>query len=583
MKRAAFAVIGLVLLVVSPVHSADGGHWSANVRINDDATTMDQYGPTIAVDGSGNAYAVWLDRRSGGMLDIYFAYRPAGGSWGPNERVNDDPAVVGGERPKSAADVAGNAYAVWTDCRDGGWDNPDIYFSYRPAGGSWGTSVRVNDDTGRYWQNQPDIAVDAEGNAYALWADRHNSIYFSYRPAGGSWGSRVMVTDYGTPHRAGPAIAVTPSGDACAIWQDTRNSPGYYDVYGACRPAGGSWGPNELVYGYDGNISEDNLDIAVDGEGNAYAVWRRYGYCGNSPCPSVHFAYRPLNGSWMAAEKIDSLGHHTRIAVDDSETVYVVWICREGICFSHRPPGGAWTDKVSVNDHWKSDPAWPDVAVDARGNAYAVWGDQRNGLPDIYFAYRPTTVDATPPTTLIIDDGTVGDNGWFVSPVAVTLSATDNPGGSGLAYCEYSVNGGATWNTYADPLTITQEGITTVLARSADNAGNLEDPPVSAEVKIDLAPPTETLVTEGTVGNNGWFLSPVGATLWATDGLGGSGVGYSGYSLDGGATWYTYSGPFTICQEGTTTLLMRSADNAGNIEDPPLSQEVRIDLTSLNG
>jgi len=41
--------------------------------------------------------------------------------------------------------------------------------------------------------------------------------------------------------------------------------------------------------------------------------------------------------------------------------------------------------------------------------------------------------DQTPPTTTIFYSGTLGNNGWYVSDVEVTLSATDNVGGSGVA------------------------------------------------------------------------------------------------------------------------------------------------------
>ncbi|HIC90387.1 MAG TPA: hypothetical protein EYP04_13430, partial [Anaerolineae bacterium] len=77
-------------------------------------------------------------------------------------------------------DADGNAYAVWGDRRNG---NDDIYFAYRPAGGDWGTNVKVNDDAGSAWQRTPSIAVDADGNAYAVWQDeRHTTdhVYFSY-------------------------------------------------------------------------------------------------------------------------------------------------------------------------------------------------------------------------------------------------------------------------------------------------------------------------------------------------------------------------------------------------------------------
>jgi len=67
------------------------------------------------------------------------------------------------------------------------------------------------------------------------------------------------------------------------------------------------------------------------------------------------------------------------------------------------------------------------------------------------------------------------------SDVTVTLSATDVD--SGLARTEYSLDG-ITWNTYSQPFTISDEGISAVYYRSVDNAGNVELAK-QAEVKID--------------------------------------------------------------------------------------------------
>ena len=74
-----------------------------------------------------------------------------------------------------------------------------------------------------------------------------------------------------------------------------------------------------------------------------------------------------------------------------------------------------------------------------------------------------------------------GGSGWYNTPVDVTLSATD-PGGPGVNSIAYSFDGGANWmTTIVNPytFTITNQGTTTILARSWDTAGQTE-PPVSA-------------------------------------------------------------------------------------------------------
>ncbi len=125
----------------------------------------------------------------------------------------------------------------------------------------------------------------------------------------------------------------------------------------------------------------------------------------------------------------------------------------------------------------------------------AGWDTQYgNGLVNAFAALSfSEPPDQTAPITTVLLSGTVGTNGWYRSNVTVTLSATDSPGGSGVALTEYSTDSGFSWNTYTSPFVIMTEGSNlVVLGRSWDNAGNDEGPPVFAKFKIDKTPPVVT-------------------------------------------------------------------------------------------
>ncbi len=90
------------------------------------------------------------------------------------------------------------------------------------------------------------------------------------------------------------------------------------------------------------------------------------------------------------------------------------------------------------------------------------------------------------------------------------------------------------------------------------------------------APTTTSSVTGETPGNNGWWRSSTTVSLDANAPCGPNGLN-TYYSIDGGSE-QTYSGPFSINQEGIHTVTYHSVDGLGNSEDNK-SIQVKIDWT----
>jgi hypothetical protein len=84
--------VGDVVNVYYRRSTDSGASWSTEVRLNDDATTRDQYFPTIQVNGP-NVMAAWYDRRLDGsnlLQDYYKRVSTDGGlTWRASERVSD--------------------------------------------------------------------------------------------------------------------------------------------------------------------------------------------------------------------------------------------------------------------------------------------------------------------------------------------------------------------------------------------------------------------------------------------------------------------------------------------------------------
>jgi large repetitive protein len=95
-----------------------------------------------------------------------------------------------------------------------------------------------------------------------------------------------------------------------------------------------------------------------------------------------------------------------------------------------------------------------------------------------------TNHDIGAPVTTATLAGTKDSSGWYSTPVTVTLTANDGADGSGINKIEYSLDNGATWQTFSTPFVISQDGKTTVKFHATDNANNIETIN-SQEIKIN--------------------------------------------------------------------------------------------------
>src|SRR6266581_1962281 len=129
-----------------------------------------------------------------------------------------------------------------------------------------------------------------------------------------------------------------------------------------------------------------------------------------------------------------------------------------------------------------------------------------------------------PPVTVLNVAGTAGQNGWYISLVNVTLTAT-SPSGTGI-FTMYSIDGSG-WTQYAQTFMLT-EGRHTLDYQSWDTAGFVE-PKASSSIDIDLTPPAVDGSPTGVV-----TTPDVTITWTGTDGS--SGIARYEVSIDGGPT-----------------------------------------------
>src|SRR5436189_151244 len=179
------------------------------------------------------------------------------------------------------------------------------------------------------------------------------------------------------------------------------------------------------------------------------------------------------------------------------------------------------------------------------------------------------SIDSTPPLVVLERSGIPGREDWYVSDVLVSLRAED--GGSGLARLEVRLDGGS-WAEYVSALSLT-DGVHTVSYRASDAAGNMAGSR-TVIVSVDATSPQSTAVLSGERGDHGWYRTPVGVSLQASDAT--SGVDVLAYRV-GTGTWRPYGDPFTL-SSGVHTIQFTATDKAGWLE-PAQTLTVRVDET----
>ncbi|MDP9444376.1 MAG: PxKF domain-containing protein [Actinomycetota bacterium] len=184
---------------------------------------------------------------------------------------------------------------------------------------------------------------------------------------------------------------------------------------------------------------------------------------------------------------------------------------------------------------------------------------------------RDIDIDGTAPSTTA-DNRCTQSNGWCTGATAdVVLTATDQPGLSGVREIRYRVNGAAEQVAAGSSATVSVpldgEGEATVTYQAVDVAGNVERTS-SVALRYDNIAPAVTHTLTPAPNADGWNNSDVTVHFDAKDGDAGSGVDPSTVTED------------VVVSEETSGLLVTgsAADIAGNVGRDQVT--VKLDKTA---
>ncbi|MCK0116106.1 plastocyanin/azurin family copper-binding protein [Isoptericola sp. S6320L] len=175
--------------------------------------------------------------------------------------------------------------------------------------------------------------------------------------------------------------------------------------------------------------------------------------------------------------------------------------------------------------------------------------------------------DVTAPTVTAEVAGEQDDDGAYVGSATLSLAATDDEAGSGVASIEYDAHGH--WMPYTTPVEFTEPGEQTVSYRATDEAGNVSEVGTTSFTVVegdgggdDTTAPTVATELSGEQDDDGAYVGSASAVLTATDA--GSGVETVEYDLDG-AGWTEYTEAVVVDEPGEHELVARATDAAGNV------------------
>ncbi len=355
--------------------------WGTAELIETD-NTGNAYSAHIAIDAAGNALAVW-EQHDDLHSNIWSNRYTFGSGWGTPELIETDNT---GDAHSSdiAVDATGNALAVWFQS-DG--MRYSIWSNRYTVGSGWGTPELIETDNAGDALS-PQIAIDASGNALSVWRQSDGSrdnVWSNRYSAGIGWGTPELIETDNAGDAQYPAIAFDAAGNALTLWRQSDGSR--YNIWSNRYTAGNGWGTPELIETDDAG---DALlpQIAFDAAGNALAVWSQYGGTTFDIWSSRYIA----GNGWGTPELIETDDAGSAMApqidIDTAGNAMAVWQQHDGFranIWSNRyTAGSGWgTPELIVIDS-PGNAGGFDIATDAAGNALAVWNQSDGTRYDIW-------------------------------------------------------------------------------------------------------------------------------------------------------------------------------------------------------
>jgi hypothetical protein len=360
--------------------------WSPDTFFDDSIiseTVSNKITPQVAVDDNGKAVAVWsrLTPSEVAFRKIYSATF-SDSSWNTPEAISPDEVVISfgndATDPQIALDPSGNGFAVWVQELFGG-EEIDVYAN-RLINDSWGTSGPISVESLNV--NSPQVATDATGNAVSVWAESVFDGFYSYYDrilsnqfTNNAWQTVASVSldnlEKGNIFSAtSPQIALDPSGMGYSVYRDVLSTDSNYRIFAAKFNENKDWeqpiviSPTDAELG--GSFNAFTPHLGIDDNGNAFAVWHQ-----NTSLGSSIYVNTNSSSGWGIPEQLSSPDsvEEPRITVNAFGDAIAIWLEGDGevkkktvVARRFDKTTDQWFDKEDVSDGL-SNALYPDIAI----------------------------------------------------------------------------------------------------------------------------------------------------------------------------------------------------------------------------
>lgn len=263
-------------------------------------------GPHVAMDAAGDVVALWTRRTPdpGARYLVESNVKAAGASTFAGAQLRSTEATgnsLCGSDVQMSPD--GRATAMW-DFSDG--TNP-TYVEYADrtgspfAAGTWSASAKASAPADI--ASSPALAIDDSGNSTATWRVQNTfagpAYVGSVRDGLGGFTAAISLGSQSVDHKA---VAASPNGDAMVAFVGMSN--GNDAIFSARRQRGTALSdvaPIIVPPPGGGTVFFFSVDIGLDDQGNAFAVWNHDAYDGNDHFTAQVAFYDPVPPTITAA------------------------------------------------------------------------------------------------------------------------------------------------------------------------------------------------------------------------------------------------------------------------------------------